>query len=1306
MDANVDDLEDEDYVPGSPGEFADEETQQTADNIHVDINTSQRQGIRAKSAHDDPFRKKIWIKPRTAMESENDDGVVQSILMSWKLGVIDIRRVYFCDDELEQSEASLSDDGDLRMDLGGDSDGRDASAASNAQLDSNYRIPFGMEEDIRHNVSSGRGNISNDRLETHNSEGPRVPFNSSSSQLVLRSFRSGTQFGYRMWISNGGLRRVMKRLCGFLESEQAQLEHMSTITDASTAAKQHPDQSATSYNYGDILRIDISATPQEFVQAYTTLLILWYEALSLTGQSEGQARELSDSVEADVLRWIEFTQQYMLATMRSKSALAQLVVSIVECTSDGIAKLEQLDTKEEYNLVGAAYIGFSFAVALLQLAFAIAGVRGNSGLAGPRAVGEDDELPIEWEPERFGPEIDKCLQVIIRLLSIGLQRHDPFRLGNAEQIWVALLHIFSSGSQGTGSLNKDKHGYGEAKSYYDKGSVADTLTIAGSTIVHVSGVWPAVQRACKGQGSGDFQYSDSLWAAFAYILPLSQVSDEGIAAPRTASQWRPHLASMADTAVEKQLAVCLKHSAGQKQLRASNEALVRQAFVRIHSAVVDHGITFGPNSHVYISMYRYLESNSFRSLSIEPLPSLPRFFTRYCGSIKRESSPSDTCTMLWLKAFDISLSEWNRQLGTIQPTSKPHRHLLRSVRSAVSKMLPTRILTFDSSESRAQLSTLANYYAVFLFFLHAMPSGVVRCVRLYTQFQALLRFKESANLVARRVYFEAWSAAIMIIARSLRQILESSGHVGLLVEQLVGKSAVSADARDFYDALAMAVNSWGESVSTIIGDCFADDQRVGKTARSDMSWSLADVAFMYLQRVLASDALARHAPTMLILVHSVLSQSFLIDVVTNSADGFGNSNNTATTNYNQSAGDKGASFSLNAAILERLIEIVRVWQDTVLGRHYGGDKNDTNSNRGETREEKSSSRNVSAMATVAIASPPEREDNSQAAFAAFDSTELLEVTAEIEEVERQASFAAVNMAILQLVHEKYIPALRLRIIAAFTSLSVNSRATQLARVPSQHQARALVATVFVLAPMVSSCVDAGMRAWESFFEEHGRESLYLVPDRRGRRLVLVLFALATVNVLRYKGQSTQRLDVALKDLWFACACDLELLPYTHRLAAALWFKDTVDKRMACGGECPLAVFASAPVDRRLADSRGMVDDRHLAARMRSAETEDARTAGIEAYEDKAALALSLIDGVLQEIGRSTRGSTTPLHTRQVLSSWVGKLVDTARAIKVESEQLQYGIVDTREVVGDMAERVALLVRNNCADLLQSMNISP
>ncbi|KAJ1782640.1 hypothetical protein LPJ59_006759 [Coemansia sp. RSA 2399] len=145
--------------------------------------------------------------------------------------------------------------------------------------------------------------------------------------------------------------------------------------------------------------------------------------------------------------------------------------------------------------------------------------------------------------------------------------------------------------------------------------------------------------------------------------------------------------------------------------------------------------------------------------------------------------------------------------------------------------------------------------------------------------------------------------------------------------------------------------------------------------------------------------------------------------------------------------------------------------------------------------------------------------------------------------------------------------------------------------------------------------------------------------------------------------------------------------------------------MASAAECSLAVFASTPVDRRLVDSKGMFDGRNLAARMQTAETEEARATSIEAYEDRAALAVSLIGGVLQEVGRNTRGATMPLHTRQVLASWIGRLVESAKAIKNEGENMQYSAVDTREVVGAMAERVTLLVRRNCAELIRSMNIS-
>ncbi|KAJ2556946.1 hypothetical protein EV175_001661 [Coemansia sp. RSA 1933] len=1550
------------------------------DFLRVAARECKRRGVCAKSTHDDPFRKRITIEPRTEMESRHGDDVARSILMSWKLGVIDVRRVYFCDDEYEQSDGPMSDDGNMGIaldafsDNGGateqqldrlpspilvsdgeaiednrtydtlarsrrykqtsnrgnrqhhmlkqprhrrqqklvsgnrakraffdlkrssrnphsaqpieqrtplaqrlgsvmnefaaldsDSDtatpntprqdrltrpashstrdhihrtqqkstrqeslvnrfhrqqrphqqlslnvGRSRSAykhsdrsdhphrADNAififdddmsrpsgrdvsrkaglrqtkllpsrsmaasSLSSSTRIGGARVDSLAEKIGQRRLNPQNsgrkvqrsaqsqvrkwssaagsrsrstvqrkavptrvnitqshntirgieggfgqiDLLDANNSNNQsetcepvmRAPFVSNGGARSLRCFHSGMQFGYRMWISNGGLRRTIKRLCSGLNPV---IEKPATSVSGANARVRHSEgedhpayANSVFYAYSDILRIELSATPQEFIQAYTTLLILWYEALVLTEHNGDQTRDVDDSVEADVLRWIEFAQQYILATMRSKPALVQLVRGTVECVHDGILKLKQLAVIEDCNTVGAACIGLSFAVVMLQLALAVASVRNNTGSAGPRAVGEYDEMPMELEPGRFGPEVDKCLLVMVKLLSNGAQRHDPFRLGHTEQLWVAMLHIFSSGGQDASSKTKDKRHHTESDSggmlvshYGNEDDAANGLAQA-SAIARVSGVWHTVRRVCNCECDADSRRAESLWSAFVYLLPLSQISDEGIAAPRVALSKRSHLASIAETAVEKQLVDCLKRRNGSKQLRALDEALVRQAFVRIHSTVVDHGIGFEPNSHVYITLYRYLESNGFSSLSIEPLPSLPRFFTRYCGSIKREASLSDTCAVLWLKALDLSLGEWNAQLSVLQPSSKPYRHLLRNVRSAVSKMLPTRILTFDSSGSRAQLSTLANYYAVFLFFLHAMPSGVVRSVRLFTQFQLLLKFKESTSPIARRVYFEAWSAAAMIVARNLRQTLEINGSAGGLVQQLVSKCATLPDVKDYYDALAMTVNSWGESVGTVISDCLASGQQ-GTKSRPDTSWNQADVAFMYLQRVLTGEALANHAPVTLIIVLSVLRQPFLVDVAANNnASGFGNADRNAR--------DGNVLINLNTALLERLLEVIRIWQDAVLGTSCSVGSSTVN------REDELGQNGTSKGAATV-----EGEDNSQAGFAAFDSTELLEVTAEVEEIERQASFAAVDMEILQLVHEKYIPALRLRIMLTFSSLSATSQAAHLALVPSQQQARTLVATVSILARMVSACVDAGMRAWESFFEEHGRESLHLVPDRRGRRLVLVLFALFVVNVLRSKGQSTQRLDMVLKDIWFACVCDLELLPYVHRLAAALWFKDKTGKEMGSVDGCSLAVFANIPADRRLVDSKGMVDERHLAARMRSGdaeEEEEARATSIEAYEDRATLVISLVDGVLQDIGRSTGGTAMPLHTRQVLASWVDRLLDSARTIKNESERVRFGLVDTRKIVSAMSERVTLLVRSNCAELIHSMNI--
>ncbi|KAJ1997908.1 hypothetical protein GGI04_005225, partial [Coemansia thaxteri] len=123
-------------------------------------------------------------------------------------------------------------------------------------------------------------------------------------------------------------------------------------------------------------------------------------------------------------------------------------------------------------------------------------------------------------------------------------------------------------------------------------------------------------------------------------------------------------------------------------------------------------------------LFRNLEGRQFCSLSIEPPPSLPRFFTRYGGVVDRTSDPSDTCTILWLKALDKSLSEWIASLRELPAKSKEYARAANNIRSIVSKLLPTRILTFEHATASADLSKLASYYSVFLFFLHAIPSDV------------------------------------------------------------------------------------------------------------------------------------------------------------------------------------------------------------------------------------------------------------------------------------------------------------------------------------------------------------------------------------------------------------------------------------------------------------------------------------------------------------------------------------------------------------------------------------------------------
>ncbi|KAJ2202264.1 hypothetical protein EV180_007629, partial [Coemansia sp. RSA 518] len=90
---------------------------------------------------------------------------------------------------------------------------------------------------------------------------------------------SGTRFMNSAWIAQGGIRQIRQRL-----------------DDTLVGPARAPEQN--SYQYGDVLRIDASATPIELGQALDMLFRLWNEKIV-------DARNENDD---SVLRWIGFSQ--------------------------------------------------------------------------------------------------------------------------------------------------------------------------------------------------------------------------------------------------------------------------------------------------------------------------------------------------------------------------------------------------------------------------------------------------------------------------------------------------------------------------------------------------------------------------------------------------------------------------------------------------------------------------------------------------------------------------------------------------------------------------------------------------------------------------------------------------------------------------------------------------------------------------------------------------------------------------------------------------------------------------------------
>ncbi|KAJ2615511.1 hypothetical protein H4S08_001194 [Coemansia sp. RSA 1365] len=1071
----------------------------------------------------------------------------------------------------------------------------------------------------------------------------------------LHCLPSGTRFPNNAWISQGGIRQIRRLL---LEAYWGQKNPVAQSGKASN--------NNCSYHYGDILRIETVATPAEFGQAYSTLFILWYEQIL----SDGTAGDAPSTHFDSVLRWIEFVQQFITASSRSKSDLAQVGHRLIDCAQDALPRLKSLVDEPLREPLLAAVVGLSYAVALLHLALVLARARNVPTPAGPRAVGqeEDDVLSGLWPNTRLASAIDMFVVVLARLLGANVHEVCLDQLGSAEQLWLVLIHIFS------GTVNQEN----TCEAYIDDQWPAAAVAEA----VSISGVWNAVLGVYTQEPSNSRRPSSSLWSAFAYFLQLAQFNIDGVAAPRPAVHLHGVLLQIAEVATERQLRECEKGDSYTRLLRPSEESAIRQTYFCVHKIATIYGVHISTKSPLYMTLYRHLESVKFRSLSIEPPPSLPRFFTRYSGSIQRESSALDSCTVLWLKALDLSVENWLLQLQALTPNSKQHRRVLRDVRSIVSKMLPTRILTFTPLTDGAQLSTLANYYAVFLFFLHAIPSDVVRAVRLFTQFQALLRFKDSASQTARRVYFEAWSAAATIISLHLRRGLQRCTNVGDIVERLVTadtsslNNVVPSDVIDYHQALAMAIGGWAESLRIVLEGL--QPEADSSSDKRTQLWGLADAALMYLHRVLSSSVLASDAPTVTMIVLEVLRSAPVLELLVLS---------------------DSASHAAHASVLGRILALIRIWQDIVIERNSTSDFSPATGKRDATA---ASADNEMPAAAPTLAIPTTDSLDSQALLAMIDSNELLEAAVEAEELERQTTFAAANSAVLRIVHERYVPRVRLHIMSMFTTLSANSWQPEL----RDKQTRVLEATVGILAWMISACVDGGLRTWESFLDEHGRDSLHLIPNWHGRRLVMTLFSAAAIDVMRSKGQSTERLEVLVKDVWFASVCDLALAPHVHRLAAQLQW---MDRHANTSNGTTLAVFTAVPVDRSIVSISGILrTPLGESVDHQDGSSDEPATQLTNLYEQRAALAVGCIGSVLQAISQTLRSSasgTHPLGTqRHIFSSWVAQLLNTQRQIQQSSAIATHALTDTRGLISTMAERVTLLVRDNCAELFLPPNL--
>ena len=93
--------------------------------------------------------------------------------------------------------------------------------------------------------------------------------------------------------------------------------------------------------------------------------------------------------------------------------------------------------------------------------------------------------------------------------------------------------------------------------------------------------------------------------------------------------------------------------------------------------------------------------------------------------------------------------------------------------------------------------------------LHYLPQSVISSVRLISQFLGVLKFGESQDPIARRVFFEAWFCACSILSYQWDFVVSASTTA---VATTTANPSTKPEIAALCDALTKAIEGWGKSL--------------------------------------------------------------------------------------------------------------------------------------------------------------------------------------------------------------------------------------------------------------------------------------------------------------------------------------------------------------------------------------------------------------------------------------------------------------------------------------------------------------